>query len=92
MTKSVHEVDGPTSKNYPPVHLITIIPKCWSDDRRPQGHPQTIYYTLIRAPYRFLVDAEDLYGVCAFDDPNNRTLSGRYEANEDEANVFFNLS
>ena len=31
----------------------------------------------------FLVNAEDLYGVCAFDDPNNRTLTGRYEANED---------
>ena len=23
-----------------------------------------------------------MYGVCAFDDPNNRTLSGRYEVNE----------
>ena len=27
--------------------------------------------------------AEDLYVVCAFDDRNNRTLTGRYEANED---------
>ena len=24
-----------------------------------------------------------MYGVCAYDDPNNRTLTGRYEANED---------
>ena len=24
-----------------------------------------------------------MYGVCAFDDPNNRTLSGRYEVNEE---------
>ena len=24
-----------------------------------------------------------MYGVCAFDDPNNRTLTGRYEFNED---------
>ena len=31
----------------------------------------------------FLVNAEDLFGVCAFDDPNNRTLTGRYEFNED---------
>ena len=31
----------------------------------------------------FYFHAEDLYGVCAFDDRNNRTLTGRYEANED---------
>ena len=27
--------------------------------------------------------AKDLYGVCALDDPNNRTLTGRFEAKED---------
>ena len=31
----------------------------------------------------FLAYVEDLYGVCAFDDPNNRTLTGHYEANEE---------
>ena len=35
----------------------------------------------------FYVHAEDLYGVCAFDDRNNRTLTGRYEANEDMTRV-----
>ena len=25
---------------------------------------------------------EDLYGVCAFDNPNNRTLTGHYESSE----------
>ena len=32
--------------------------------------------------FDFSVHADDLYGVCAFDDPNNRTLTGRYEVNE----------
>ena len=31
----------------------------------------------------YLAYIEDLYGVCAFDDPNNRTLTGHYEANEE---------
>ena len=39
---------------------------------------------ILKVPSKdFLVNAEDLYGVCAFDDPNNRTLTGRYEFNED---------
>ena len=36
---------------------------------------------------RVYFHAEDLYGVCAFDDRNNRTLTGRYEANEDITRV-----
>ena len=35
----------------------------------------------------FYVHADDLYAVFAFDDRNNRTLTGRYEANEDMTRV-----